>query len=369
MGQGSKPKAGLTGFTVSNLLIPGFIQPWEKDIGKPSHIASALDIMIQGPLGGAAFNNEFGRPNLTGYFRTFLQQVSLLEKDEKEESFEWRGYHKPIMIAGGMGSIKANHILKRKIEPGSLLIVLGGPCMLIGLGGGAASSVSSGTSSAELDFASVQRENPEMQRRCQQVLDICTSLGDHNPIIAVHDVGAGGLSNALPELVHDSDLGAVFDIRKVILDDSSLSPMEIWCNESQERYVLAISPKDLEFFKSICERERCLFAVVGEATLEKRLLVLDSLLKTTPVDIDMDILFGKTPKIHKTAISLHSCHVPLSLPSVSELNQVVDRILHLPTVASKSFLITIGDRTVTGLVCRDQMVGPWQGNFNSLLVF
>ncbi|KAF9970731.1 hypothetical protein BGZ73_006498, partial [Actinomortierella ambigua] len=245
-GVGSKPKAGLTGFTVSNLLIPGHVQPWESDVGKPAHVSSALEIMIEGPLGGAAFNNEFGRPAITGYFRTYLESVPT------ETGKEIRGFHKPIMIAGGLGTIRPQHVLKQKIQPGAHLVVLGGPCMLIGLGGGAASSMASGDSSAALDFASVQRENPEMERRCQQVIDACTALGSKNPIQSIHDVGAGGLSNALPEIVHDADLGAVIELRDINNDDPSMSPMEIWCNESQERYVLAIGPNDIEQFKAIC---------------------------------------------------------------------------------------------------------------------
>ncbi|KAJ3045638.1 hypothetical protein HDV00_007762 [Rhizophlyctis rosea] len=355
VGQGSKPKAGLTGFTVSNLRIPGFVQPWEvQDPGKPAHIASALDIMIEAPLGGAAFNNEFGRPNLAGYFRTYLDHVPT------ENGTEWRGYHKPIMIAGGMGTVRPMHIFKKPIPPGAHLIVLGGPSMLIGLGGGAASSMSSGQSSAELDFASVQRDNPEMQRRAQMVIDACTSLGDENPLIAVHDVGAGGLSNALPEIVHDSDLGAIFQLRDVPCDDPRMSPMEIWCNESQERYVLAVTDEDLPLFKRICERERALFAVVGVATAEKRLKLVDSLLGTTPIDLPMSTLFGKPPKMHRNASTLKPVRNEFEMPLGSGLEDAASRVLGLPAVASKSFLITIGDRTVTGMVARDQMVGPWQ---------
>ncbi|KAI9193311.1 CobB/CobQ-like glutamine amidotransferase domain-containing protein [Polychytrium aggregatum] len=356
VGQGSKPKAGLTGFTVSNLNIPDFTQPWETSVnpGKPAHVASSLDIMIQGPLGGAAFNNEFGRPNLTGYFRTYLERIPT------QEGSELRGYHKPIMIAGGMGTIRPMHIFKKPIQPGCHVIVLGGPSMLIGLGGGAASSMAQGQSSAELDFASVQRDNPEMQRRCQQVIDTCNSLGDKTPIIAIHDVGAGGLSNGLPELVHDSDLGAIFQLRDVPCDDPRMSPMEIWCNESQERYVLAVSPADLERFSSICKRERCPFAVVGVATAEKRLIVQDSLFKNTPIDLPMSTLFGKPPKMHRVATTLPKALPSFALPAQATIEEATARLLHLPTVASKSFLITIGDRTVTGLVARDQMVGPWQ---------
>lgn len=355
-GRGSKSKCGLGGYSVSDLLIPDQKQPWEIDIGKPGHIASSLDIMIEAPLGSAAFNNEFGRPCINGYFRTLTTKV--LNSDGKEE---FRGYHKPIMIAGGFGTVRPQFALKNKpITPGSSLIVLGGPSMLIGLGGGAASSVNAGEGSADLDFASVQRGNPEMERRCQQVIDACVSLGSGNPIQSIHDVGAGGLSNALPELVHDNDMGAKFDIRKVLCLEPGMSPMEIWCNESQERYVLSISQQDVQLFKDICERERAPFAVVGHATAEQRLIVEDSLLKTTPIDLDMSILFGKPPKMTRSAITQ-----PLSLPApdlsaIESLSEAIDRVLHLPSVASKSFLITIGDRTVTGLIDRDQFVGPWQ---------
>ncbi|KAI9335025.1 CobB/CobQ-like glutamine amidotransferase domain-containing protein [Zopfochytrium polystomum] len=356
VGQGSKPRVGLTGFTVSNLRIPGFTQPWESvDYGKPAHISSALDIMIQAPLGGAAFNNEFGRASICGYFRTFLQSVPT-----SDSTSELRGYHKPIMIAGGTGSVRPMHIMKKPIPPGALLIVLGGPSMLIGLGGGAASSMTSGSSSADLDFASVQRDNPEMQRRAQMVLDSCTALGDATPLLAVHDVGAGGLSNALPELVHDSDRGAVFEIRDVACDDPLLSPMEIWCNESQERYVMAILPKDLPLFEGICRRERCPFAVVGVATEEQRLIVKDRLFGKDVINLSMHTLFGKPPKMHRVADTLAPPRRPVVVPTDTPLDAIVDRVLRLPSVASKSFLITIGDRTVTGLIARDQMVGPWQ---------
>ncbi|KAG0339569.1 hypothetical protein BG000_001802, partial [Podila horticola] len=364
-GIGSKPKAGLTGFTVSNLLIPGHVQPWEMDCGKPSHVASALDIMIQGPLGGAAFNNEFGRPAITGYFRTFLESVPTASGKD-----EIRGFHKPIMLAGGLGTIRPQHVHKNKIQPGAHLIVLGGPCMLIGLGGGAASSMTSGESSAALDFASVQRENPEMQRRCQQVIDSCTALGDKNVIQSIHDVGAGGLCNALPEIVHDCNLGAKIELRKVNNDDPSMSPMEIWCNESQERYVLAIGPENIETFKAICERERCPYALVGHATAEEKLVLTDSLLGTTPIDLPMSTLFGKPPKMSRITTTVvptrHAFDSSLRsyLPSLTQASELVTdaahRVLRLPAVASKSFLITIGDRTITGLVARDQFVGPWQ---------
>jgi phosphoribosylformylglycinamidine synthase len=359
VGSGSKPKAGLAGFTVSDLNIPNFKQPWELDVGKPSHLASALDIMLQGPLGGAAFNNEFGRPNLCGYFRTFLQ---------RERYNLVRGYHKPIMIAGGLGNIRPMHIQKKPIPVGAKLIVLGGPSMLIGLGGGAASSMASGASSVDLDFASVQRDNPEMERRCQEVIDRCVSLGDSNPILTIHDVGAGGLSNALPELVHDSGRGADIELRNVPCDDPSMSPMEIWCNESQERYVCAVLESDLSVFEAICRRERCPFAVVGTATEKEHLVVRDRLHGSHPIDLPMPLLFGKPPKMHRQSERRQRTLVPFhpdaNLHSLSEtqayLLEAVQRVMRLPAVGSKSFLITIGDRSVTGLVTRDQMVGPWQ---------
>lgn len=366
VGRGSKPKAGLAGFTVSNLLIPGHEQPWETDFGRPSHIASALDIMIEGPLGASAFNNEFGRPALGGYFRTFSESVQVSEKGEREV----RGYHKPIMIAGGLGNVRPSFSQKSKIQPGAKIIVLGGPGMLIGLGGGAASSQVSGASSAELDFASVQRDNAEMQRRCQQVIDACVNLGDASPIQSIHDVGAGGLSNALPELVHDSDLGATFEIRDVLVADASMSPMEIWCNESQERYVLAISPDKETEFTQLATRERCPFSVVGVATTEEELIVTDRLLKQDVIRLKMSTLFGKPPRMNREDTTRNVSGAPfdvslaryLPLPdSLSErLSVAVNRVLRLPSVGSKSFLITIGDRTITGLVARDQMVGPWQ---------
>lgn len=369
VGRGSKPKAGLSGFTVSNLLIPDFVQPWETDFGKPGHIASALDIMVEGPLGSSAFNNEFGRPGLTGYFRTFAEEVPALAADGGK-TLEVRGYHKPIMIAGGYGNVRPQFALKDKIIPGAHIIVLGGPGMLIGLGGGAASSMASGSSSAALDFASVQRENPEMQRRCQMVLDACTSLGGRNPIQSVHDVGAGGLSNALPELVHDSDLGATFEIRDVLVDDPGMSPMEIWCNESQERYVLAVGPEGRATFEAIAKRERCPYSIVGQATSEQELVVTDRLLGADAIRLSMSILFGKPPKMSRVSEAFPQPRHPFDstlqsyLPSLSSpadlLSEAVSRVLHLPSVGSKSFLITIGDRSISGLVARDQMVGPWQ---------
>ncbi|MBU1329660.1 MAG: phosphoribosylformylglycinamidine synthase [Gammaproteobacteria bacterium] len=352
-GRGAKPKAGLTGFTVSNLNIPGFEQPWEKAYGKPERIVTPLDIMIEGPLGGAAFNNEFGRPALTGYFRTFEQSISTPHGDEV------RGYHKPIMLAGGMGNIREDHVQKAEITVGAKLIVLGGPAMLIGLGGGAASSVATGASSADLDFASVQRENPEMERRCQEVIDRCWQLGDANPIAFIHDVGAGGISNAFPELVNDGGRGGRFELRNVPNDEPGMAPHEIWSNESQERYVLAVSAKDFERFQAICERERCPFAVVGEATEEPQLTVTDSHFGNTPVDMPLEVLLGKPPRMHRSVTreaELGDDFDATALP----LAEAVGRVLHHPAVASKSFLITIGDRTITGLVARDQMVGPWQ---------
>ncbi|SCU93892.1 LADA_0G05402g1_1 [Lachancea dasiensis] len=355
-GRGSKSKCGLSGFAVSDLLIPGFKQPWELDVGKPNHIASALDIMVEAPLGSAAFNNEFGRPCINGYFRTLTTKVT--NSDDKEEV---RGFHKPVMMAGGFGAVRPQFALKNKpITPGSSLIVLGGESMLIGLGGGAASSINSGEGSAELDFASVQRGNPEMERRCQQVIDACISLDSGNPIQSIHDVGAGGLSNALPELVHDNDLGAKFDIRKVLSLEPGMSPVEIWCNESQERYVLGVSQQNLPLFEDICKRERAPYAVVGNATAEQRLIVEDPLLKTTPIDLEMSILFGKPPKMTREAITQPLSLPPADLSVISSLGDAIDRVLTLPTVGSKSFLITIGDRTVTGLIDRDQFVGPWQ---------
>jgi len=352
-GRGSKPKAGLTGFSVSNLNISGFEQAWETPYGKPSRMASAQEIMLDGPLGGAAFNNEFGRPNLCGYFRTYEALVP------SADGFEVRGYHKPIMVAGGMGSIRPQHVKKNIFKPGVQLIVLGGPAMLIGLGGSAASSVTSGTSEEGLDFASVQRGNPEMERRCQEVIDRCVALDDNNPIVAIHDVGAGGLSNAFPELVNDSGRGGRFELRVVPNDESSMSPMEIWCNESQERYVLGINPEDVELFQAICERERCPWAIVGEATSEQHLLVGDAEFDHNPVDMPLSLLLGKPPKMLRD-VQHHTFEKPeLDLKGI-KVDAALERVLKLPTVASKNFLITIGDRSVTGLVARDQMVGPWQ---------
>jgi phosphoribosylformylglycinamidine synthase len=352
-GRGSKPKAGLTGFSVSNLRIPGFEQPWEVPYGKPERIVSALDIMIEGPLGGAAFNNEFGRPNICGYFRTYEQEVDTLNGREV------RGYHKPIMIAGGLGNIREMHVEKNEILPGAKIIVLGGPALLIGLGGSAASSMASGASSENLDFASVQRDNPEMERRCQEVIDACWALGERNPVVSIHDVGAGGLSNALPELVNEWNRGAHFELRKIPNDEPGMSPVEIWCNEAQERYVLAVAPEHLDVFEKFCRRERAPYAVLGEATEARQLVVSDSLFGNNPVDMPMQVLLGKPPKMHRSFSRTRNEQPLLSLPKLP-LSELIERVLRLPTVASKSFLITIGDRSITGLVAREQMVGPWQ---------
>lgn len=365
-GRGAKPKAGLTGFTVSNLMITHAVQPWEnaRDVtlpadqrapgaatiyGKPDRIASPLQIMIDGPIGGAAFNNEFGRPNLGGYFRTYEQNVG----------GQVAGYHKPIMIAGGMGNISAIHTKKNDLPVGSLLIQLGGPGMRIGMGGSAASSMATGTNTADLDFDSVQRGNPEMERRAQEVINACWAMGDTNPILSIHDVGAGGLSNAFPEITNDAKRGAIFDLRRVPLEESGLAPKEIWSNESQERYVLAIAPASLPLFEYLCQRERAPFAVVGTATEERQLKVVDPEQGTNPVDMPMDVLLGKPPKMHREV-----SHVARELPRLDltgiDLLEASLRVLRLPTVADKSFLITIGDRTVGAMTVRDQMVGPWQ---------
>ncbi|MEP5763099.1 MAG: phosphoribosylformylglycinamidine synthase [Halieaceae bacterium] len=349
VGRGSKPKVGLTGFSVSNLRIPDFAQPWEHDYGKPNRIVSALDIMLEGPIGGAAFNNEYGRPNLCGYFRSF----------EAELDGAVRGYHKPIMIAGGYGNIRAEHVEKGAVGVGDQLVVLGGPAMLIGLGGGAASSMASGSSAEDLDFASVQRQNPEIERRCQEVIDRCWQLGEDNPIAFIHDVGAGGLSNAFPELVKDGGRGGRFELRQIPNDEPGMSPLEIWCNEAQERYVMAVAAPDMPRFAAICERERCPYAVVGEATEEHHISLSDRELHNDPVDLPMSVLFGKAPRMHRIAETEAPARKQLEREGI-ELAEALQRVLRLPTVASKSFLITIGDRTVTGMVHRDQMVGPWQ---------
>ncbi len=351
-GRGSSPKAGLTGFTVSHLKIPGYLQPWEADNGKPERIASALSIMLEGPLGGAAFNNEFGRPNLAGYFRSFEQSVP-------GSDHEFRGYHKPIMIAGGLGNIRPMLVDKHPIPAGSLIIILGGPAMLIGLGGSAASSQASGEGSEDLDFASVQRENPEMERRCQEVINHCNAMGNDTPIVSIHDIGAGGLSNAVPEIIHDCDRGGRFELRNVHNADIGMSPMQIWCNEAQERYVVAIKPESLALFTAFCEREHCLFAVIGEATEAEHLSLNDALLGDKPVDIPMSVLFGKSPKMHRKVEHVQPNTQALDFSGIT-LDEAVKRVLAFPAVADKSFLIHIGDRSVTGLVARDQMVGPWQ---------
>ncbi|TFW11489.1 phosphoribosylformylglycinamidine synthase [Massilia arenosa] len=364
-GRGAKPKAGLTGFTVSNLLLPDAVRPWENAAsvtspfpqrsadagayGKPERIASPLQIMTEGPIGGAAFSNEFGRPVLGGYFRTYEQNVG-------HAVF---GYHKPIMIAGGIGNISAQHTHKDEIPVGSLLIQLGGPGMRIGMGGSAASSMATGTNTADLDFDSVQRGNPEMERRAQEVINGCWALGAANPIISIHDVGAGGLSNAFPEIVNDAKRGAVFDLRKVPLEESGMAPKEIWSNESQERYVLAIAPDDLATFAALCERERCPFAVVGTATEERQLKVIDPQMNNSPVDMPMDVLLGKPPKMLRDVEHVAHDFPPVDLTGL-ELADVAQKVLLLPTVGDKSFLITIGDRSVGAMTVRDQMVGPWQ---------
>jgi phosphoribosylformylglycinamidine synthase len=352
-GIGAKPKAGLTGYSVSNLRIPGMTQAWESDFGKPERIASALDIMIAAPLGAAAFNNEFGRPNICGYFRTFEQQ------GQESGRTVIRGYHKPIMIAGGLGNVRRPDVEKKDVVVGAPLIVLGGPSMLIGLGGGAASSVGSGQSSSDLDFASVQRGNAEIQRRAQEVIDRCTGLGDANPILLIHDVGAGGLSNALPEAIAHSRRGGRIDLRKIPSAESELSPMEIWCNEAQERYVLALAPGTIPLFAALCERERCPYAVVGEITGDGRLLVTDSLLSAAPVDMPLEVLLGKVPRTTRDVQTVGKAALELST-SGSAIGESLDRLLRLPAIADKSFLVTIGDRSVGGMISRDQMVGPWQ---------
>jgi len=348
-GRGARPKAGLCGFSVSNLHIPGFEQPWEWSEGKPSRIASALAIMLEGPIGAASFNNEFGRPNLTGYFRAFEARVGGMA----------RGYHKPIMIAGGIGNINASHAVKDALPDGALLIQLGGPGMLIGMGGGAASSMDTGANTEELDFDSVQRGNAEIQRRAQEVIDRCWQLGTDNPILSIHDVGAGGISNAMPEIVHGADRGARIDLRAAPSEEPGMSPREIWSNEAQERYVLAVEPARLAQFEAICARERCPFAVVGSATAERRLRVEDPYFGNTPVDMDMQVLFGKPPRMTREVQHLTMEIDPLSFDGIA-LDEACNRVLRCPTVANKMFLISIGDRTVGGLCARDPLVGPWQ---------
>ncbi len=357
-GRGAKPKAGLCGFSVSHLRIPDFVQPWESEYGKPDRIVSALGIMLEGPIGAAAFNNEFGRPNLAGYFRAF-------EQDGPDG--QRRGYHKPIMIAGGLGNIRAPHVQKEELPPGTAIVVLGGPAMLIGLGGGAASSMTAGSSHADLDFASVQRGNPEIQRRAQEVIDRCVALGKDNPILSIHDVGAGGLSNAVPEIVHGAGRGGSFELREVPNDDPGMTPMQIWCNEAQERYVLAIAAAGLATFRQLCERERCPYAVIGVATEPEELMVSDRQLGDPPVNVPMSVLFGKPPKMLRDVAHEPVAAGLLDLADI-DLSEAVARVLRFPAVADKSFLITIGDRTVTGLICRDQMVGPWQAPVSDVAV-
>jgi phosphoribosylformylglycinamidine synthase len=351
-GRGSKPKVGLSGFSVSNLKIPDCPQSWETDYGKPERIVSALDIMLEAPIGSAAFNNEFGRPNIAGYFRTFEETVAGTKGDEV------RGYHKPIMLAGGYGNIREHDVEKLQLPVATPIVVLGGPAMLIGLGGGAASSMDSGASAEDLDFASVQRGNPEMERRCQEVIDGCWSQ-DNNPILSIHDVGAGGLSNALPELVYDGGRGAEFELREIHNDEPGMTPMQIWSNESQERYVLAISPERIEEFEALCRRERCPYAILGETTEAKTLRVHDRHFDNYPVDMPLDVLLGKPPKMLRDVKRIKVKHAPLNTQEI-DITEAAFNVLRLPSVANKSFLITIGDRTVTGMVTRDQMVGPWQ---------
>jgi phosphoribosylformylglycinamidine synthase len=348
-GVGGKPKAGLVGFTVSHLRIPGQTQPWEEEYGKPERIASALSIMLEGPIGAAAFNNEFGRPNLAGYFRTFEQEVA----------GEVRGYHKPIMIAGGLGNIRADHTHKHPLPAGALLIQLGGPGLLIGMGGGAASSMATGVNTADLDFDSVQRGNAEIERRAQEVIDRCWQMGERNPILSLHDVGAGGLSNALPELVHGGGAGGSFDLRAIPSEESGMSPREIWCNEAQERYVLAIRPESRAKFEALCARERCPVAVVGHANAEGRLVVADPHFGNHPVDVPLDVILGKPPMMTRDAHHVARPLPPLDLADVG-VRDAAYRVLQFPAVADKTFLVTIGDRTVGGLCSRDPMVGPWQ---------
>lgn len=349
-GRGARPKAGLTGFTTSHLRLPGDEQPWELGLGgKPDRIASALDIMIEGPVGGAAFNNEFGRPNLAGYFRTYEQDVD----------GRMRGFHKPIMIAGGLGNIGADQSFKADVPEGAALVQLGGPGMPIGLGGGAASSMDTGANIADLDFDSVQRGNPEMQRRCQEVIDRCRALGTDNPILSIHDVGAGGLSNALPEIVHGAGRGAEFDLRAVPSEAPGMSPLQIWCNESQERYVLAIDPGRLARFEAFCRRERCPYAVVGRATTRERLVVNDPLFSNRPVDMDLEVLLGKPPRTRRDVARVAGARHGFDATRI-DVREALDRVLRFPAVAGKGFLITIGDRSVGGMTARDQMVGRWQ---------
>ena len=359
-GTGAKPKAGLTGFSVSNLRLPGAAQPWEGKALIPKRIATPLQIMLEGPIGGASFNNEFGRPNIAGYFRTYEQSI-----DTADGNTVVRGYHKPIMLAGGLGNIRQQHINKKNIPVGAYVVVLGGPAMMIGLGGGAASSIAAGTGDEALDFSSVQRGNPEMQRRCQEVIDRCWELGDANPILSIHDIGAGGLSNALPELIHASQRGARFQLRDVLNDDPGMTPMQIWCNESQERYALAVEENRLDEFVDLCRRERCLYCVVGRVSEDELLVLEDRHFESrgepfgTPIRMPLSTLFGNTPTMMRNVES-ENPRTPRAQFHDVDLAEALDRVLHLPAVADKTFLVTIGDRSVGGLVCRDQMVGPWQ---------
>ena len=352
-GLGAKPKAGLTGYTVSHLRIPGFTQPWESDFPHPDRMATPLEIMMEGPIGGAAFNNEFGRPNLCGYFRTFEWSAEGLPDNEI------RGYHKPIMIAGGVGNVRAEHANKIDVPVGARVVTIGGPAMLIGLGGGAASSLASGTSSEDLDFASVQRGNPEMQRRAQEVIDRCWAMGDDSPILLIHDVGAGGLSNAVPEAVDHSKHGARIELREVANAEPGMSPMGIWCNEAQERYVLIIADERIDEFRDLCERERCPVSDIGELTDDGRLVVNDRDFGNRPVDMPMQMLLGNPPKVTRNVSRVKRTMPNLDLAGI-ELEDAVLRVLRFPAVADKSFLVHIGDRTVGGLSARDQLVGPWQ---------
>jgi phosphoribosylformylglycinamidine synthase len=349
-GRGAKPKAGLTGFTTSHLRIPGFAQPWEdEDYGRPGRLASPLQIMLDGPIGGAAFNNEFGRPNLLGYFRTFEHGVG----------GDYRGYHKPIMIAGGVGNIAQEQIAKLPLPPGAVLVQLGGPAMLIGLGGGSASSMDTGENTEDLDFDSVQRGNAELQRRAQEVIDRCWALGEGNPILSIHDVGAGGLSNALPELIHGGGVGGRLDLRALPSEEPGMTPMQIWCNEAQERYVLAVHPGRLAQFEALCRRERCPYAAIGIGTPEHQLVVEDDLFGNRPVDMDLSVLLGKPPKMTRRVEHLARSMTDLDLSRI-HLREAALRVLRFPAVADKTFLVTIGDRSVGGMCSRDPCVGPWQ---------
>ncbi|MFK5984721.1 MAG: phosphoribosylformylglycinamidine synthase [Pseudomonadota bacterium] len=356
-GRGSKPKAGLCGFSVSNLQLPSLPQQWESNYGKPDRIVSALNIMIQAPIGAAAFNNEFGRANICGYFRTYENSINATI--DGKQTTEVRGYHKPIMLAGGIGNINDEHVEKNDIPVGTDIVVLGGPAMLIGLGGGAASSMNSGSSCEHLDFSSVQRGNPEMERRCQEVIDRCWQKAENNPIVSIHDVGAGGISNALPELVNDAGKGAIFELREVPNDEPGMSPMEIWSNESQERYVLAINKEQKQEFEQICQRERAPYAFIGKATKEKTLVLTDSIFNNIPIDLPLDVLLGKPPKMLRDVKHVQTQQQEFAIADI-KLDEAIDRVLHLPTVADKKFLVTIADRSITGMIAQEQMVGPWQ---------